>query len=403
MRHPAHSNEMIALEEAIAIVERSAWLLPAVRSDLDGALHHVLRESIDSDVDMPPFDKSTMDGYACRVQDVHEELEVIGTLPAGAWPDKPIGPGQCMKIMTGAPVPVGADAIIVVEQVEVVGEGRVRYLGKEAKGNISPLGEDLRAGDRVLDPGQRLLPQHLAILAASGRTSPLVTRMPRVGILSTGNELTPAGEVPKPGAIRNSNSHQIAAQVRAVGGHATDYGIVRDEEPALRAAFARAMKENDVVLSTGGVSMGDYDLVPGILQGHGLETRLRKVAIQPGKPISFAVGTEVACFGLSGNPVSSFIQFELLVRPFLGALQGAAYTPRRVTALLDQTLHRKRTERMAWLPVAFEAPDRVSPVTFHGSAHILSLAAADGLIAYPVGVDTLNAETPVEVRLLTYG
>lgn len=390
---------MIPLEEAQAIVARHAWRIETERVVLDAALRRVLAEDVYADIDMPPFHKAAVDGYACRLADAAGDLEIVEEVAAGAAPTRALARGQCTKIMTGAPLPEGADGVIMVEHTKITRPGYVRHTGQPLRPNYCKHGEDMRTGEKVLDAGTHLLPQHLAILATVGAVQPLVSRLPRVGIIATGSELVPANTAPSGARIRNCNSHQLSAQVRSMGAHATDYGIVPDEPKALQAAMAHAVAENDVVLSTGGVSMGDYDLVPGLVADLGLTIHLRKVAIQPGKPIVFATGQDKAYFGLSGNPMSGLVQFELFVRKFLMSLQGATAESLTIEMPLGATVRRKLTDRMAFVPVRLRE-GRAWPVEYHGSAHINALAVADGLVAYATGEAELESGRVVRVWLL---
>ena len=349
---------------------------------------------------MPPFNKSSMDGYACRRQDIHGPLTVIETIPAGTASRCTLGLGQCAKIMTGAPVPTGADCVIMVEHTETLDEGTIRFTKDDTKNNICPLGEDMRQGDRVLEKGTRLLPQHIAVLATVGQARPSVSRLPKVGIFATGSELVSPENTPSPAQIRNSNAYQAAAQIAAVGICPTQYGIVEDESDALKTSIARALNDNDVVISSGGVSMGDYDLIPDTLADLGMTLRFQRVAMQPGKPIAFGLREKKAYFGLSGNPFSSFLQLELFVKPFLSKCQGTTYDPPKIQLPLARTIQRKNTARTAWIPVAIAEDGTVALVEYHGSAHINALTHADGLIRYPKGVDSIEQGKPVSVLLL---
>jgi molybdopterin molybdotransferase len=286
-----------------------------------------------------------------------------------------------------------------VEEVEELGDGTVRFTGNTPRANIVPQGDDIRAGDLVLDPGTLLRPQHLPVLASAGYTEPRLRRQPRVAVIATGDELVSPSSTPGPGQIRNSNTVQLTALAREAGAVATDLGIVRDVEDALREAWARALKNHDVILSTGGVSMGDYDLVPDILQHHGFNVHFDRVAIQPGKPVLFGTRGEQACFGLSGNPVSSFLQFILFVEPFLRQLQGAQSQTRTVPLVLGEAFTRRNAGRMGWVPVRIDATGQVRAIEFHGSAHINAFTRADGLIAFPVNVAVLDEGHAVPVRL----
>jgi len=341
-----------------------------------------------------------MDGYACRAEDAFQVLRVLEHIPAGKVPQFPIAPGTCSKVMTGAPVPEGADCVLIVEEVDVLGDGTIRFTGPHPKGNIVPQGSDLRAGDRILDMGTLLRPQHLPVLASAGHTRPQVYQQPRVGVIATGDELLPPAGTPGPGQIRNSNSVQLVGLAQEAGALAEDLGIARDNETDLRAAWDRALADHDVVLSTGGVSMGDYDLVPDILRHHGFEIHFDRVAIQPGKPVLFGTRGDKACFGLSGNPVSSFLQFMLFVEPFLRMIQGTKSQARIVPLILGETFTRRNPGRMGWVPVRIDATGQVRAIEFHGSAHINAFTGADGLIAFPVNVGALEEGDVVPVRLL---
>jgi molybdopterin molybdotransferase len=391
---------MIRYEDAVTRVLQTAWLLEPERIPLATALNRVLAESVFADLDMPPFNKSSMDGYACRAIDAFTPLRVLEHVPAGQVPRFAITSGSCSKVMTGAPIPDGADCVLIVEEMEELSADQVRFTGSQPRSHIVPRGDDLRAGDRVLESGTLLRPQHLPVLASVGCTEPLVRRCPRVAVIATGDELVSPTVAPGPGQIRNSNSAQLTALALEAGARARDLGIVHDKEADLRAAWERALADHDVVLSTGGVSMGDYDLVPDILKHHGFETHFDRVAIQPGKPVLFATRRDKACFGLSGNPVSSFLQFMLFAEPFLRKLQGTTSQARVVPLVLGETFTRRNPGRMGWVPVRIDEAGRVRAIEFHGSAHINAFTTADGLIAFPMDVDTLQEGDVVPVRLL---
>jgi len=391
---------MISYAEARRAVEDAAWRLAPETVDLADALGRVLAAPVQSDVDMPPFNKSSMDGYACRAADAFQRLQVLEHIPAGHVPTLPITPGTCSKVMTGAPIPEGADAVLIVEEVQEEYDGTVRFTGKEVRSNICPAGEDVRRGDTVIEAGTVLRAQHLPVLASAGCVRPTVCTLPRVAVMATGDELVPPDQEPGPGKIRNSNSIQLAALGQCAGATTRDLGIVSDDAITMRDAWNAALRNHDVVLSTGGVSMGDYDLVPQILAQAGFTIHFDRVAIQPGKPVLFGTRGNQACFGLSGNPVSSFLQFNLFVKPFLQCLQGAAPVQRALPLALGQTFTRRNASRMGWVPIRIDAKGCVLPVEFHGSAHINAFTGADGLLAFPQDVDTLKAGDYHPVMLL---
>jgi len=389
---------MISRQEAYRIVIASAPQLDTERIGLDLALGRVLAADINSDIDMPPFDKSAMDGYAIRREDILEELEVIETIPAGRPPTESVGPGECAKIMTGAMVPQGADCVIMKEYVEMTGQGKIRFVGKDTATNICYKAEDTSVGDTVLRSGECIKAQHIALLASVGCTDPLVSAQPRVGIVATGDELVEPSDKPGISQIRNSNSYQLQAQIKAAGAVPHYFGIARDTEGEIDSLLRRALCESDVVLVSGGVSVGDYDLVPAILKRNGVEMLFESIAMKPGKPTHFGVSDQAFCFGLPGNPVSTFVVFELLVKPFLLKLMGCDDRPANVIMPLEEPIEKRRTSREAWYPVVLTPDGRVKPIEYHGSAHARALPHADGIVCVPAGVKRLDAGTKVHVR-----
>ena len=413
---------MLPFEKALEITTSSVRQLGAERVDIVHAANRILAEDVKSDMDTPPFSKSAMDGFACHRADLANELTIVETISAGYVPEKTIGPNQCAKIMTGAMVPAGADCVVMKEYVErstpleispaflislrpvkfLTGstEKTVRFVGEQTVDNICRKGEDTKAGGTVLHKGAVLRPQHIAILASVGNTQPLVSKRPRVAVIATGDELVEPMSKPGPSQIRNSNSIQLVAQVENIGAIATDYGIAKDTTCDIDSLFERAVVENDVVILSGGVSVGDFDLVPQILEQHGVDLLFDRIAIKPGKPTVFGVSEQVYCFGLPGNPVATFVLFEILVKPFLYMLMGHRYRPCNIQMPMAECIKSKKTERRRWLPVAITEAGTVKPVEYHGSAHISSLCRADGLISMSVGVAEIEEGMTVQVRLI---
>ncbi len=389
---------MIAFDDAFEIMMGSARRLGTERVGIERALNRVLAETIVSDIDMPPFNKSAMDGFACRRADLANELTIIETIPAGLVPKKVIGPNQCAKIMTGAVVPEGADCVIMVEYTKSVGENRIRFTGSSTEENICLKGEDIKKGDVVLRAGCRISAQHIAVLASHGCVKPLVSLRPRVGIIATGDELVEPSQKPTACQIRNSNAFQLAAQVVSAAAIATNYGIAVDTKEAIEAKLKKAIAENDVVILSGGVSVGDYDLVRGILEENNIKLLFEKVAVKPGKPMVFGVSDEVFCFGLPGNPVSTFVMFELLVKPFLFKMMGHDFKAVVAYRQLEKAITRKKTERDSWLPVVFTNDNKVASIEYHGSAHLNALCEADGLLCIPAGAAEVREGATVAVR-----
>lgn len=393
---------MIPFEEAYEITMNAARPLPDEEIDLSQALNRVLREDVRADMPMPPFNKSMMDGYACRREDLANPLRVVETIPAGYEPKQTIGLNQCAKIMTGSMVPEGADCVFMVEDSEESDSGVVRFTGEETDDNIVPRAGDIHEGDVLLSPGHHIGPADLAVLASMGYARLRVSRRPRVGVIATGDELVEPGTKPSISQIRNSNASQLCAQIQAMGARPNYEGIGRDNEDSLNDIITRAIAANDVVLLSGGVSMGDFDFVPAILKKNGIQIQFDKVAVQPGKPTVFGYSDSVFCFGLPGNPVSTFTCFELLVKPFLFRIMGHEYRPPNVTMPLETTIKRKSGERKAWVPVVLTGNGTVARIEYHGSAHVNALCRADGLASFPVGVTEIQAGESIPVRLIRH-
>ena len=363
------------------------------------ACDRVLALDVFTPEDIPSFSKSAMDGYACRREDIVKGMNILEVIPAGYRPKHRITPGTCSKIMTGAMVPEGADTILIVENA-TVREGLV-YGTPPSLSNIMVQGEDLKKGDLVLEKGTILRPQHLAILASCGIDRIKVSRRITVGILSTGNELTEPGEVTEAGKIYNSNSWQLLSMVNSINGISTYYGITADTKEDTHRLMNRAIQENQVVILSGGVSEGDFDMVPVVMRDLGFKILFDRVRIKPGKPTTFAVSPETGkyIFGLPGNPVSSFVQCLLLVKPFLAAMQGARWEPLSTNLPLKGNYQRRNSSRMAHIPVQINPDGTVSPLPYNGSAHQVSLAKAHALGRIPVGTDHIREGEPMEILL----
>nr|NQU93465.1 molybdopterin molybdotransferase MoeA [Bacteroidota bacterium] len=256
---------MIEFEQAYNIVINAAEIAGTEAVTLAEAQGRILATDVDSDMDMPPFDKSAVDGYACRKEDLEGDLEVIELVPAGRMPEKRIVSGTCAKVMTGGVVPEGADTVIMVEHTRDSGENTIRFIENKTNQNICFRGEDIKQNEVVLKKGTLIRPQEIAVLASVGCVNPLVFKQPVVGVISTGDELVEPNEKPLPSQIRNSNAAQLMAQIRRAGAIAEYFGIASDTEESTRELITKALDKCDMVLLTGGVSMGDFDYVPKVL------------------------------------------------------------------------------------------------------------------------------------------
>jgi molybdopterin molybdotransferase len=391
---------MIRFDEALDIVTGSFQVIDKEKIEFMHSLNRVLAEDVVSDIAMPPFDKSAVDGYACRREDISNELEVVEIIPAGKAPEKEIGKNQCSKIMTGAPIPIGADAVLMVEDVEELTENRIKYTKDKVKENICYRGEDIKEGEIVLRTGTLIRPQHIAVLATAGCVMPLVYRKIKIAIISTGDELVEPETNPTHSQIRNSNAYQLVAQARNIGADAEYIGIALDTEDSIRSIIHKAFELADIVLLTGGVSMGDFDYVPKILAESGVDLKFKSIAVQPGRPTLFGSKGDQFIFGLPGNPVSSFVQFELLVKPLFYKLSGCDYKPIKLKIPLGVDYSRKRSDRLSILPGRIQDDGEVVPLDYHGSAHINSLVDAQCLIFIPIGQTSFKRGDLADVRLI---
>jgi molybdopterin molybdotransferase len=392
---------MILFEQALDMVLGQDFRRENERIYFQDSLHRVLAEDIFSDVDMPPFDKSAVDGYACQMRDLLKEpgatLLVIENIPAGYVPRKIVGPGQCSKIMTGSMIPEGADCVVMIEETEKTGEERIRITCEKTAANICFRAEDITKGDRVLEKGTLIRPAHIAILASVGAVNPLVAVLPRVAIISTGDELTEPEGFPGKSKIRNSNAYQLLAQAREIPVDGVYCGIAADTPESLREIITSAFDVSDVVILTGGVSMGEYDYVPGVMKDLDVEILFKSIAIQPGRPTLFGKRGDKFIFGLPGNPVSSFVLFELLVKAFLRRMMGHKNTPVLYRIPMGEKYTRKKSGRKSLLPVDIR-DGMVFPVEYHGSAHIHSFINARGVISVEIGVTEIKEGELVDVR-----
>lgn len=390
---------MIPFEEAISIVEANVRPMPAEQVTLSHAAGRVLAMNVVADRDMPPHPLSAMDGFACRKSDLADTLDVIETIPAGYAPMKKVGPKQCSRIMTGAMVPDGADTVVMFEHAEDNGKTMRVHTGNQ-KANIRLRGEDMHAGDTVLKHGTLIGPAETAVLASVGCDPLSVAKRPRVAVIATGSELVEPYETPDNAQIRNSNSYQLCAQIARAGAIPEYIGIAVDTPEEIDNYVKRALGNADVVLLSGGVSMGDYDFVPQILKQNDIDLLFEKVAVKPGKPTVFGVCGGKFFFGCPGNPVSTFVMFEMFVRPFLHKLMGASGKHRKVMAKLAEPITRRNTKRHEFRPVFFNENGSMQSPEYHGSAHIHSYIHADGVIAMPVGVASLKEGSTVDVVLI---
>jgi molybdopterin molybdotransferase len=403
---------MISITDARQFVFGNVSVLAAVEVTVADSLGCVLAEEVTAAEDVPPFENTAVDGYAVRAADTATatssspvELDVVDEIPAGKAPSIPVGPGQAIRIMTGAPTPPGADAIVMVEDTERLdGGARVRVLRSVNVGDAyRPAGDDIRAGEFVFGPGTLVRPGVLGVLASVNRRRIRVIPKARVAVLSTGDELIDDGSPLAPGQIRESNRTMLVGAVTEAGCVAIDYGVVRDDEAALEVVLRRAAGECDAIVTSGGVSMGDYDVVKAVLSRIA-EMTWMQIAIKPAKPFAFGLLGGTPVFGLPGNPVSSLVSFELLARPALRTMMGHANVDRvRVLAIADDGLRRRPDGKVHYQRVhgAFGADGRYHVRTSgaQGSHQLASTAAANALAEVLEG-DGIEPGGDVEVLIL---
>jgi molybdopterin molybdotransferase len=398
---------MLSVEEAQARVLNAFETLPAERVPLAQTLGRVLAEDVYADLDIPPHANSSMDGYAVRAADTagaggdHPvRLEVVGELPAGYVTETPVRAGTAIRIMTGAPLPAGADAVVRVEDTRTA-DGAVEILAEVPPGHyVRPAGEDVHQGDRVLLRGTSVRPQEVGMLAALGCREVAVTRRPRVAILATGDELVAVGEPLGPGQIRNVNGYSNAAQVAKYGGTPVPLGVARDRMAELTDKLKAGLAQDvDLFLTSGGVSVGQFDLVKQVLATEG-EMNFWRVRMKPGKPLAFGHIGAVPILGLPGNPVSAMVSFEMFARPAIRRMLGAGGTREPIVATLVDAIPPKDERRhYVRVRVSVEEGDyRASLTGAQGSGVLSSLVKADGLAIIPE--DWTHAPAGARVRVI---
>jgi molybdenum cofactor synthesis domain-containing protein len=397
---------MIPFDEALEIVLREAPSLAAEDVALDASLARVLADDVAADRDLPAFDRAAMDGYALRSADVAAApvaLEIVGEVRAGQWPDLVVGPGQAARIMTGAPVPEGADAVQQVERTRPLDEFRVTVGAPVGAGaNVAPRGSEVRQGEVVLGAGRRIDPGAIAVLASAGKHRVRVGRRPLLALLVTGDEIVDVAARPGPAQVRNSNGPAAAAQARLAGAEVRVLGVAADRRGDIAGAL-RAGLDADVLVVSGGVSAGDYDLVEPALLDLGARFLFTKVAIKPGAPLVFGRLGRALVFGLPGNPVSAQATFDLFVRPALLKMQGARVVsrPRMEVELLGSV--RNRSGRKSHVParVRFEGGRLVArPVRSMGSGDLAAHARANALVIVEADREDAAAGEVAEALLL---
>lgn len=391
---------MTKLEDAIKMILEAGKELKTEKIPLSIALNRVLAEDVFTDIDVPSFAKSAVDGFAIRSESLRSDWEVLEFLPAGKKPLKRIGNNQCSRVMTGGMIPQGADMVVMLEHTEEIENGKVRFTKNKTKTNILYQAEDLKKGDKILAKGTLLKPAHIAILAGAGISHPLVFVPLKAGIVATGTELVETLEVPVPPFIRNTNSHHIEALCKSIGMQATNDGILKDDPAVITHKIRSLLKLHDMVIFTGGASFGDHDYSKLVMENLGAEIKFNKLAIQPGKPVLFATVDGKYLLGLSGNPVSSSVQFLLLVKPLVEHLSFQKMNNDMRSLPMEMAYKRNKAERAFFFPVHITKQAKIRPIEYHGSAHLNAYEKADALACFPIGKKELKEGEIVDVRPL---
>lgn len=380
--------------------------MPVESVPLRDSLRRILRDDVLSDADSPPFDKAIRDGFAVRVEDLDSipvVLSVVGESRAGLAADVTVERGQCCEIMTGAPLPAGSNAVVMVENTERVSPNSVRILrGVRENEGLLRRGAEARQGELILRSGRRIGLADLGLLAGNGKSTVLVSAKPSVAVIATGDELVEVEETPKPDQIRNSNSYTICAQVEEAGARPTALGIARDDLDDLRRKICQGL-EQDILIVSGGVSVGKYDLVEKVFAEFGVEVLFDKIAMKPGKPTVFGHRGQTYVFGLPGNPISTMVAFHMFVRPLILFLLKAENTAPKVLEAKLEAPAKCDPERAALVPalVRFDGGQYwIRPAPWKGSSDLVGLSRANALIMIPRRSGTLESGQNAQFLLM---
>lgn len=400
---------MISVEHALQTILSQIKILGTERVDILSSLGRVLAEDIYAPFNVPPFDNSAMDGYAVKFADIEKaagdspaKLKVLGDLPAGLTASMPLKEGEALRIMTGAPVPEGADTVIMQEDTHS-GGSTVEILKQSPRGsNIRRAGEDIKKATVIFHSGTKLRPPHIGILASIKRAAITVYQRPRVAVLSTGDELIDIDEELTAGKIVTSNSYSLSALVIENNGIPITLGIARDTQEALREKLLEGLHA-DVILSSGGVSVGDYDFVKDVLADLGMDMKFWKVAMRPGQPLAFGTIGEKPTFGLPGNPVSAMVSFEIFVKPAMRKMSGHKALFGEIVEAVAEEKVSTRTGKKHFIRCTLHCRAGTyyaSTTGAQGSGVLMSMAAANGLMIVPEDQDIVNPGDRVKVKIL---
>lgn len=375
------NNQMISLQAAYNHCIEAMKPMNTEEIRFDFSLRRVLAQDIRAKRDMPPFNKAAVDGYACISPKAGQKLRVIGQIAAGAHKKIGMKAGEAVSIMTGAPVPKDADWVVMKEDVELISDKEIVINRPGRKSNIALQAEDYKLHDVLLSAGSVIKPQHIGLMAAEGYVDVEVSKIPNVQIVTTGSELVEPEITPSRSQIRNSNAWQLKAQLLSIGIYADYAGIVVDDKVSLKNVMY-SCDNYDLSIFTGGVSMGDFDFVPKLIQDAGYDIIFHKISVKPGKPTLLAKKGNSVILGLPGNPVSGFIQFILLGKPMIYAACGADIPDEKLMLPAGEPIPSKKSDRDSWIPVKI-IKNELYPVKYNGSGHLAALTDTDGFACIP--------------------
>ncbi len=387
---------MMDLKDAQDILYRycSRTRTPSRKIPVREALNRVAAEDIFSQIDIPPFNKSAMDGYAVLEKDDCEEYRMLGTVRAGTAPANELIPGTCIKVMTGAPVPDGAFQVIPVENVEA-SDGVVRIVKATGARNICQKGEDIERNEKIASAGDYIDSILMSVLISSGIEYVDVHEKCRVAILSTGDELVSSMSEWTPEKIFDSNGPLLFDLARKYGAEIVYQDRLPDDKQVTFQNMSRAIQTADVILISGGVSAGDFDFIPGVMEAYGLKIHFNRLKVKPGKPMTFATDDNTLVLGFPGNPVSTYLMFHIFGVPAISGAMGSVLRPRFFPRVLGKPFSRKKAIRKEFIPVRTGEDGRIIPVGYHGSAHFAALRDVDGFAIIEPGVKSVDTGTEV--------
>jgi len=393
---------MISIDKAYQLIDLAAVgiKLATERVNVQEGLNRVVADEQLSKLDLPSFNKSAMDGYAVLAGDEQEEYQILEVVPAGRVPSKKLQKGTVIKVMTGAPVPDGAGRVVPVEKTEEKGGGKVRILSFDKGSHICAKGEDVRCGDLVVKSSETLSPLGIANLISCGITELNVYQKPRIFIISTGDELVDSVAEIVPGKIMNSNGPMLNMLCKQYGYDVVGYDVVSDDVNSTAKVLKKALTMADIIIFSGGVSMGEFDYVAEVMNDVGLKTHFDRIAVKPGKPTTFASKNNKFVFGLPGNPVAVYLTFRLFVRRLIKLITAEKPEENYILLELAKDFKRKKAERAEFVPGELLSEGLIEAVEFHGSAHLLALLQADGFFVVPAGVEKISKGERVKFLVL---